>query len=129
MIGFEWVETEVKLQLQKEQEEEEQYKQFVRARTAAIEKKEKEEKEKERQVTGLLVEGYNTDVISYILDMPLAKVARIEDRSREKLEFLLTGQLPKEPASLRYTTEFQLHEKKGKRNNHLYIETFITKWS
>jgi hypothetical protein len=103
MIGFEWVELEYRLQQLRDEAAEakdDDANKYYRIRTASIPKKEreqKEEKKKETQVTSLLAEGYNTEEISYILDMPLAKVARMEERNREKLEFLAAGELPKEP--------------------------------
>jgi DNA-directed RNA polymerase specialized sigma24 family protein len=100
MIGFEWVELEYRLQKMRDEaaeDKDDDANKYYRIRKASIAKKEKEEKEKEIQVTGLLVEGYNTEEISYILDMPLSEVARLEERSRETLEFLATGELPKEP--------------------------------
>lgn len=91
-------ELQVKLiQMRKEIEEEEHYEEFARVRRAAIAKKEREEKQRERQVTELLCEGYDTDQVSYILDIPSSVVARIEEHNKARLEFLATGELPKEP--------------------------------
>ena len=97
MIDFDSVELEYRLQELRDEAAEakdDDANKYYRIRKASIARKEREEKEKERQVTGLLVEGYNTEEISYILDMPLSEV---EERSREILEFLATGELPKEP--------------------------------
>jgi hypothetical protein len=71
-----------------------------RPRTAALEKVREKEEEKERQkrtrerdVISLLNEGYNADQASYILDMPLPEVARIEEYNRRRRKFLMTGNL------------------------------------
>ncbi|MFL6317891.1 MAG: hypothetical protein ACJ72R_09290 [Nitrososphaeraceae archaeon] len=41
-------------------------------------------------------EGYNADQASYILDIPLSEVARIEKYNQVRRKFLATGQLPEE---------------------------------
>jgi ATP/maltotriose-dependent transcriptional regulator MalT len=71
--------------------------QYMR-RTAALEKEEEKEKERqkqerERDVVGLLNEGYNTYQASYILEIPLSEVARIEEYNQRKRKFLKTGNL------------------------------------
>jgi hypothetical protein len=43
-----------------------------------------------------LDEGYNADQASYILDIPLSEVARIEKYNQVRRKFLATGQLPEE---------------------------------
>jgi len=40
-----------------------------------------------------LYEGYNADQTSYILDIPLSEVARIEEYNQRKQKFLMTGKL------------------------------------
>jgi sortase (surface protein transpeptidase) len=84
--------------------EEQQYEQQLindqqyRLRTAALIKEKQQEKERqkqtrERDVVGLLDEGYNADQASYILEIPLSEVARIEEYNRKKRKFLATGVL------------------------------------
>ena len=72
--------------------------QQYRLRTASLEKEREREQEKERQkqvrereVVGLLDEGYIADQASYILDIPLSEVARIEEYNQRKRKFLMTG--------------------------------------
>jgi hypothetical protein len=40
-----------------------------------------------------LNEGYNADQASYILDIPLSEVARIEEHNQRRRKFLMTGKL------------------------------------
>ena len=42
-------------------------------------------------------EGYNADQASYILDIPLSEVARIEKYNQVRRKFLATGQLGQLP--------------------------------
>jgi len=70
--------------------------QQYRPRTASIEKDKEKEKDRQRQtrereVVGLLNEGYDADQTSYILDVPLSEVARIEEYNQRKRKFLRTG--------------------------------------
>jgi ATP/maltotriose-dependent transcriptional regulator MalT len=70
--------------------------QQYRLRTAALGKEKQQEKDRlkqmrERKVVGLLDEGYNADQASYILDIPLSEVARIEEYNQKKRKFLMTG--------------------------------------
>jgi hypothetical protein len=46
---------------------------------------------RERDVVALLNEGYNANQASYILDIPLSEVARIEEYNQRKRKFLMTG--------------------------------------
>jgi hypothetical protein len=70
--------------------------QQYRLRTAALGKDKEMEKEREKEATkrdviSLLNEGYNADQTSYILDIPLSEVARIEEYNQRKRKFLMTG--------------------------------------
>ena len=76
------------LQIEQQHEQQSINTQQYRLRTATIEKEKEEEKERqrptrEREVVGLLNEGYDADQTSYILDIPLSEVARIEEYNQK----------------------------------------------
>ena len=93
----------VELQAKLSENMKQQYQQSVsdhdrqfRLRTAALEKEKEKDRQKqkqarERDVVGLLNEGYNADQASYILDIPLSEVARIEEYNQRRRKFLSTG--------------------------------------
>ena len=52
-----------------------------RLRTAAVEE---EKQTRERDVISLLIDGYNADQASYILNIPVSEVARIEEDNQRR---------------------------------------------
>jgi ATP/maltotriose-dependent transcriptional regulator MalT len=93
-------------QIEQQQQQSINFQQY-RLRTAALEKekgKERQKQAREREVVELLNEGYNADQASYILDIPLSEVARIEEYNQRRRKFLMTGilDLPDQMVGISY---------------------------
>ena len=88
---------------------------------------EEEKQTRERDVISLLIDGYNADQASYILNIPVSEVARIEEDNQRRRKFLMTGDsgLARTNGRGKYTPMI----KKEKKGNYLITSFFFQRSS